>query len=202
MPRWGIAVAVAVVALLVASQLFLPPLGERGVEDRLTEGGGNADVDLSAFPAARLLFDDGDRFEVRAEGLALDVAQRVGVFDRLDGFDDVEVLISDSVAGPFAVESFTLTRHGSAPYRLVSRSEASPAELVDFGADQLGLPGGDFLGGLAGRALSDEPVPIELDTELVSEDGDIEVVSGGGTVAGIPTGPLGEAITAAVVSQL
>jgi hypothetical protein len=202
MPRWGIAAAVAIGGLLVASQLLLPGIGERDVEDRLTEHGGEAEVNLSAFPAVRLLFDDGGSFEVRARDLELDIDERAGVFDSLDGFADVDVTIADSTAGPFEIETFELTRSGSGPYRLLSRSEASPAELVDFGADRLGIPGGNLLGGIAGTALSDEPVPIVLDSELVSDDGDIEVVSGGGTVAGIPTGPLGEAITAAVVSQL
>jgi hypothetical protein len=38
--------------------------------------------------------------------------------------------------------------------------------------------------------------------ELVSGDDGIEVTSGAGTVAGIPTGPIGELITAAIVSRL
>jgi hypothetical protein len=38
--------------------------------------------------------------------------------------------------------------------------------------------------------------------ELTSEDGRIQVVSGGGTVAGVPTGPLAELITSAVVIRL
>jgi hypothetical protein len=37
---------------------------------------------------------------------------------------------------------------------------------------------------------------------LQSDDGRIVVVSGGGTVAGIPTGPLAELITSAIVIQL
>lgn len=202
MPRWGIAIVGVIAVLLVASQLVLPSLGERGVEKRLTEGGGEADVSLSALPAARLLFDDGDRFEVRARNLELDVEQRIGVFDRLDGFDEVDVEVVESLVGPLELESFALTRDGFEPYRLASRSRASPADLVDFGADQLGLPGGDVLGGLTGIALSEDPVPIVLDTELVSAEGEIHVVAGGGTVAGIPTGPLGEALTAIIVSQL
>jgi hypothetical protein len=200
-PRWAIAI-VAVVALAIASQLLLPGIAEREVEGRLTEGGGTAAVSLSAFPAARLLFDDGSRFEARASGLDLDLEQRVDVLDRLDGFDEVDVAIDDLVAGPLDVETFELTRDGSGPYHLVSRSQASPADLVDLGADALGLPGGDLFGGLAGQALGDAPLPIELDMELISSDDGIEVTSGGGTVAGIPTGPLGELITAAIVARL
>jgi hypothetical protein len=202
MRRWPIALALLLLALAVASQLLLPGIAENDVEDRLTERGGQAQVSVSAVPAARLLFDDGERFEVRASALDLDLDQRTQVMDRLDGFSEVDIAIDDSVAGPLEIESFELTRDASGPYRLVSSSRASPAELVDFGADELGLPGGGILGGLAGQALGHRELPLDLDMELISNDGAIEVVSGGGTVAGIPTGPLGEVITEAIVSRL
>jgi hypothetical protein len=200
--RWLIVAALLLLALVLASQLLLPGIAESEVEDRLTEEGGEADVAVSAFPAARLLFDDGDRFQVRAAGLDLDLDRRVEIFDRLDGFADVDVVVEDFDAGPFALSSFALTRDGSAPYRLLSQGEVVPAELVDFGADQLGLPGGGFLGGIAGQALGDAAVPVELDMELTSDEGRVEVTSGGGTIAGLPTGPLAELITAAIVVQL
>ena len=202
MPRWALAVTAAVVVVLAASQLFVPEIAERQTEDRLEAGGGTASVSLSAFPALRLLFDDGSRFQARASGLDLDLNQRVNVLDRLDGFSEVDVLIDDLVAGPLEISRFQLTRDGSDPYRLVSSGQASPAALVDVGADALGLPGGDLFGGLAGQALGNAPVPIALDMELVSSDDGIEVTSGGGTVAGIPTGAVGELITATIVARL
>lgn len=202
MPRWAIAVIAAVVVLAIASQLLVSGIAERDVEDRLTAGGGTASVSLSAFPAVRLLFDDGSRFEARGRELDLELDQRADALERLDGFTEVDVQIDDLVAGPLEVSSFQLTRSGSEPYRLVSSAAASPAELVDLGADALGIPGGDLFGGIAGGALGDAPVPIELDMELVSGDDGVEVTSGGGTVAGIPTGPIGELITAAIVGRL
>jgi hypothetical protein len=201
-PRWAIALIIAVVLILVASQLLVPGIAERQTEDRLTAGGGSASVSLSAFPALRLLFDDGSRFEARGSGLDIELDQRVDVLDRLDGFSEVDVLIDDLVAGPLDVARFQLTRDGSDPYHLLSSAQASPAALVDLGADALGLPGGDLFGGLAGQALGDAPVPIELDMDLVSSDEGIEVTSGGSTVAGIPTGPIGELITSAIVARL
>ena len=38
--------------------------------------------------------------------------------------------------------------------------------------------------------------------ELTSEDGRVQVVSGGGTLAGFDTGPLAELVTSAIVVQL
>ena len=37
---------------------------------------------------------------------------------------------------------------------------------------------------------------------MTSDGGRIEVIDGGGTVAGLPTGPLAELITSAIVIQL
>ena len=45
-------------------------------------------------------------------------------------------------------------------------------------------------------------VPVKLDMQLDSEDGRVRVVSGGGTVAGVPTGSLAELLTAAIVVRL
>ena len=191
-------VGAAVAVLAIASQLVIPGLAASAIEDRLTDGGGEAEVSLSAVPAARLLFDDGDRLEISASDLDLELGQETDVFDRLDGFGEVEIAIADFAAGPMALDSFELVRDGAGPYRMTSRGEASPADLVAVGAESLGLPGG----GLAGLAFSDEPVPIELDVALISDDGDYEVVSGGGTVAGIPAGPLAGLVTEAIVSRL
>ncbi len=202
MRRWAIGIAVALLALGVASQLLVPGIASDRVEDRLTDRGGEADVSVSAFPALRLLFDDGSRFEAQASGLDLELSQQTEALDRLDGFDDVNVWIDDFDAGPFRVSSFALVRDGDGPYHLVSRSRASPADMVDFGVSELGLPGSGLLGGIAEQALGDRPLPIDLDMELTSNDGEIAVVSGGGTVAGLPTGVLGELITEAIVSQL
>jgi hypothetical protein len=198
MRRVLITTAVAAVAVAVGSQLVLPAIAENRVEDRLTEGGGEARVSASAVPAVRLLFDDGDRLEVEASGLDLELDEQTDAFERLDGFGDVDIAIADFDAGPMALESFELARDGSAPYRLTSSGRASPADLVAVGAESLGLPGGE----LAGLAFSDRPVPVELDMELASEDGEPDVVSGGGTIAGISTGALGELITEAIVSRL
>jgi hypothetical protein len=190
----GIALAV----LLVASQLALPSLAERRVEDRLTEGGGEAEASVTALPAARLLFGDGDSFRLEASALDLELDRETEVFERLDGFGEVEIGIEDFRAGPFTISSFGLDRDGDGPYRLVTIGETSGAALADYGVERLGLPGfaAVFLG------ASNAAVPIELEMELMSADGEIEVTAGGGTVAGVPAGPLAELITAAIVERL
>jgi hypothetical protein len=163
-----------VVAAVLASQLFLAGLVSGRIEDRLTEGGGSATVSIDSFPALRLLFADGSRMQVRGSGLNLDLAaESSDVFGRLDGFSTVDVAMSDLRVGAIDVRAFTLRRQDSDPYRM--RALAST------------------LGGA---------VPIRIDMELLSDDGEVEVVSGGSTVAGVPTGPLGEILAEAVLAQL
>ena len=203
--RWALIAAGVVVFVAVASQLLIPELGERQVEDRLTAGGGSAEVTIGAFPAARLLFSDGERFEVRAHDLNLDLDQLDhGVFDRLDGFGIVDVAIANFSAGPFDLDSFTLTREGDGPYRLVSHGSASPTALAKYGFDRVQLPGEGLIDALLNPFLSevDTPVPLDLDMELSSDGGRVRVVDGGGSVAGYSMGPLAELLTSAIVVRL
>lgn len=205
MRRWAlISIGVAAVAV-IASQFVIPELGERAVEARLTEAGGSAEVSISALPALRLLFSDGDELQVSARDLELDVQQRTDVLDRLDGFDSVEVSLTDSLTGPFELHSFDLTRDGNDPYRLVSSGRTSVQALAEYGFDTFGIPGAGLADSLLDRVLgqSDESeVPVELDMELTSDDGRLRVISGGGTIAGFDTGPLAELVTTAIVVRL
>jgi hypothetical protein len=197
-----IAGSVALV-LLVGGQLLLPSLGEGDVEERLTERGGVAEASLDAVPALRLLWGDGDRIEVTGSGLDLDLTQEPQVFDRLDGFSEVEIGLDEFRAGPFEIDSFDLRRDGDGPYAVRSSSTVSTADLVEFGADALGVPGVSIMDFFLDRTPgSDRPLPVELDMEMESDDGRVRVVSGGGTIAGVPTGPLAQLITAAIVVRL
>jgi hypothetical protein len=191
------------VVLAIASQLAVPPLAERQIENRLTDGGGSASAHVSAFPAARLLFDDGDDITVSGSDLSLEIGQETDVMGRLDGFDSVDVRLSDSLAGPFRLRECDLARPDSgADYSFNCRGSTTPGDLAGFGADQLGLIGGPLLDLFTGQALGHRPIPFDLRMGFQSDDGRIVVVSGGGTVAGYPAGPLAELITATIVVRL
>jgi hypothetical protein len=202
--RWLLIAAVLLVVLLAASQFVIPWVAESRIEDRLTSGGGSAEVSLEAVPAARLLFGDGKRISVDGAGLDLDLEQQADVFDKLDGFDEVDVHLTHVRAGPFAIASFNLTRPApAAPYHLRSSARTTPGALAEYGTSQLGLLGGPLLRFFAAKAFGDnQAIPIRLDMGLRSDAGRIVVVSGGGTVSGIPTGPLAELITSAIVVKL
>lgn len=204
MRRWGLIVAGTAVFALVASQLLVPTLGERAVADRLTANGGSAEVELGAVPALRLLFGDGERLEVSARDLELDLDQPEPVLDRLDGFTRVAIAIESSVAGPFELDSFELSRDGDGPYRLVSEGRTTASALADYGLESVEIPGGSFAGAILDQLFgeADQSIPLELDMLLRSADGRIEVVSGEGSVAGFDTGPLAQLIAAAIVARL
>lgn len=194
----------AVALLLVVAQVFLPELGESAIEDRLTENGGVASVSLSATPAARLLWGDGDRLAIRSSGIDLELEQEdIYVFDDLDRFGEVAIEIADSRVGPFRIETFRLTRDGGGPYLLDSRSATSAADLARFGIATAELPGSGVVGTILDlTGVGGQDLPVELDMELESDDGRIRVTEGGGSIAGIPTGPLAELITAAILVRL
>lgn len=198
-------VATALVLLLVLTQLILPGIGEGAIEDRLTENGGVAEVSLSAKPAARLLWGDGDRLAIDATGLDLELrtADDPVVFDDLDRFGEVEIVITDSTAGPVDLRNFVLSRDGDEPYSLEATGATSVADLGESAAESFAVPGSDILGGiLSATGIGGSDLDVDLDMRIESDEGRIRVVEGGGEIAGIPTGPLAELITAAIVVEL
>lgn len=203
--RWGIVVAGTIVFLLVASQILVPKFGERAIEKRLTENGGTADVTLGSVPAFRLLFGDGERFEVHASDINLDLDPNEQVLEQLDGFRTVDITMDNSKAGPIELDSFALQRDGSGPYELTAKGGTSASDLLDAGVSGIDMPAA---GGLASMAMdllgidTDFVIPIDFDMKLVSEGGRLRVVSGGGTIGGVPTGSLAEMITNAIVVKL
>ena len=194
----------AVVVLLIASQLALPGIGEGVIEDRLTQHGGAADASLSATPAARLLWGSGDSIAVDATGLDLEVttAEDPVVFDDLDRFGDVEIIVRDSSMGPVDLEDFVLVRDGDEPYSLEASGTTSLSDLAEFGAENFNLPGADILGGILNIATGGTEVDVDLDMQIESDEGRVRVVEGGGEIAGIPAGPFAAFITSAVTIEL
>jgi hypothetical protein len=206
MPRVLLLLFGVLAVLLVASQFVLPVLAERQVEDRLEEGGGSASAEIDAFPALRLLFDDGDRLQARGDGLALDVTREQRVMERLDGFDSVDVALSEFSVGPFELDAFVMTRReGQTTYQTAFSGQATPREVAGFLGSQAGGALGGLLGDLAAGSLpggGSTPVPVRLRAEVESRDGRVEVTDTAGTVAGVPAGPFAQLVVELVVRRL
>ena len=109
--RWILALLAVLVIAAVATQLIIPRVAESQTEDRLTKDGGTADVNIEAVPAVRLLFDDGDKLEVRAREVDIPIDDIQGKsFKEFDGFNEVDVRLAISKVGPFFAERVTITR--------------------------------------------------------------------------------------------
>src|SRR5688500_13791033 len=201
--RIALIAAAAVAVLLVVAQFVVPPWAESRIEDRLTEGGGEASASVDAVPAAKLLIGDGDSLDVTGSGLDLEIDPEEEVFKRLDGFDSVDIELDDFRAGPFDVDTFALARDGSSIYTMQSQLTTTGSALLQYGAERLGVPGSSLLPLITGDSEdATVTVPVDLDMELESDDGRIIVTGGTGEVAGYPAGPLAELITAAIVVQI
>ncbi len=203
--RYLLIAGAVIVLALVVTQFALPPFLAGKVEDRLTARGGTANVDLEAVPALRLLANDGDRFELDGRGLKFPLDQDQAVFDKLDGFDAVQLRLTNVVAGPFTVLRFDLSRDGGdETYTLTSGGQTSVARVSSYLSS--GLP--PLLSSLLGGATrvtgvaANRTIPFTVDAELASDGGEPRLVRGSGSVAGIPTGPFAALLAQAVLSRL
>jgi hypothetical protein len=202
MSAWLLACTL-LIAVAAVLQVAIPRVAERRVERRLAEGGGEALVSIEALPALRLLRRGGDRIFVRGRGLRIGMSREGGGLTALDGFDEVEILLSDFSTGPFRIAEFELFRRGSGPYRMRAEAQTSGGSLLDYGGEQLGGPSAPLLGLIArGAPLGGRPIPVSVEVVLSSRGGMLSVASGGGTVAGYPAGPVATMIAAAVARRL
>jgi hypothetical protein len=202
MRRIGLVIGGVVVVLLVASQFVIPAVAERVAASRLTKHGGHAEVSISSFPALRLVFGHGDSLRVDGHGIDLPTTGDHEL-DRLDKFGEVHMTLRDSRAGPVAIRSFRLERpEGAKNYSASLSGATTPRDVATF----LGSRAGGALGGLfgdlaAGTALGERSstrVPLRLRANVT----DGGVYAAGGTVAGVPAGPLLQLVLDAVLRGL
>ena len=201
----GILLVLAVVA--VAVQVALPAYLAGRVESRLEQAGGTAKVDLRAFPAVSLLAGRGGSFEVEGRGLRFGLGERSeSPLQRLDGFERVEVTLTELDAGPLRVGRFRLAREGRREdYDLVVHATSTPRELAGGLGSAAAGPLGGLLGSLAGGIAPGAGltrVPLELHARVASVSGRPEVVDASGSVAGLSAGPLAGVVLAAVLNRL
>src|SRR3954454_12129190 len=188
-----LAVAALVVVLgAVALQLGLPRLAERSAAQRLTRGGGHARVHLKAFPATKLLRKRGDSLTVRASGLVASGAPGTGGggLQSIAGFDRVDIQVIGVKLGPLTVSRLHLHRaEQDTDYEVTLQATVTGADLATFV--------GGRIGGFLSAAVVGSGTEIPLDVRArVSARGQATNVSG--SLAGLPAGPLVEALTAAL----
>ena len=207
MPKFAAGIVITVALLAVVVQLALPAFYEGRVEDRLEEKGGSADVSIGAFPAVTLVAGSGSELKATGRGLTFDLDdRREDPFGRLDGFDDVDLELTDVNAGAIRMSDFVLRREGrDSEYDMRVTARATPVEL----AQELGSAAGGPLGGLVGSLATgllpgsgSTEIPLDLDARVRSRDGRPDVIDAQGSVGGIPAGPLAEVVLGAVLDRL
>ena len=175
------------------------------VEGRLTEHGGSASVDLAAVPALELLFGKGDKLDVQATGLSVDITRdQEQAFKRLDEFDDVVIFISDSRAGPLTVRRFTVRRTGDHEYAVTIVGNGTAGDVARYAGSRLGGGLGQALAGLAASAISDftRPIPFNARMQIDTSSGSPQAHDVVGSIAGLPAGPLAEIVANALLGGL
>jgi hypothetical protein len=210
MPRIALALIALLAVLLIGSQLLIPRLAARRVEERLERDGGNVRAKVRAFPALTLLFERGRKLEVTGGGMALDLDQPEGSADgleRLEGFDEVRLRLSNLSAGPLEISRFELDRSpGERLFHLRMTADAAPRDLAAYLGSRAGGTLGALLGGLAGGVLPGDDgtrLPVRVDGAVESKGGAVEVVEGASaTVAGLPLGPLAALVVGAVARRI
>ena len=205
MRRFAIRLGIPLVVLLLALQLALPRYAEHKLAERLTAHGGQADVNLGAFPAVRLLFGSGDKLDIAASGLSVDLdPQQRDAFKQLDGFSDVNVDVRDSRAGPIRVGRFVVQRTGPHAYVVLVKGNGTAGDVARYAGSRLGGGLGQALAGLATSALSgfDRPIPFDSRMQIITSSGAPEAENVQGTVAGVPAGALTQVVADALLSVL
>lgn len=205
-----VAVVIGVVVLGAVTQLVIPGFVERKIESNLEErsNGGEAVADVKAFPAVRLLWGSGDRLEVRGRGLEIDLAKRTDdPLGQIDGFDEVDIDLTDLIAGPVDVQAFSLVKNeDDTSYYLRMEAETTPTSLAESVGGTLGGDLGSAIAGAASDALlggGEVDVPIDVEAQVSrGNGGTLDVDAAQASVAGVPTGPFAEAMVQAVLENL
>jgi hypothetical protein len=205
-----VAVVIGVVVLGAVTQLVIPGFVERKIESNLEErsDGGEAVADVKAFPAVRLLWGSGDRLEVRGRGLEIDLAKRTDdPLGQIDGFDEVDIDLTDLIAGPVDVQAFSLVKNADdTSYYLRMEAETTPTSLAESVGGSLGGDLGSAIAGAASEALLGNgavDVPIDVEAQVSRGNGGaLDVDAAQASVAGVPTGPFAEAMVQAVLENL
>ena len=207
MPKFVAGIVITLALLAVVGQLALPAYYESRVESRLEEDGGSADVSIGAFPALTLVAGRGKELKGTGEGLKFDIDdRREDPLGKLDGFEEVDLRLTDTEVGAIRMSEFDLRRDGrDSEYTMRVEASATPREL----AAQLGSTAGGPLGGLVGSLGAEllpgsgtTEVPLEVTARVRSEDGRAEVTDAQGAVAGVPAGPLAEIVLSTVLDRL
>ncbi len=138
------AAAAGIVLLLLAlAQLLLPGIAASRISSKVGRYGHVESVDVSAFPAVKLLWGDADSVTVRARSLSMSPAQAASLLWEARGAAKLEVSSAALALGSLQLRAAALTGSGGT---LAGRAIATAAEA------QAALPAGVHVTLLGSRA--------------------------------------------------
>jgi LmeA-like phospholipid-binding len=172
--RPAVGAAVLVVALLVLSQVGLPLLAESRLRSELDETGDVTSVDVSAFPALKLLFQRADSVRVRMSSASVGVGD---LGDRLASTSRAEKLdfsVDSLSLGPLQIRDVSLTKDGDDLQGMasVTSSDLEAALPVDLGLHPVESSDGALV-------MEAEVGPIAVRGRLSDSDGALLIAPDG-----------------------
>jgi hypothetical protein len=188
--RIALVAAGAVGALLVAGQLFLPSFAESRIEDRLAERGTVANVNVSAFPAVKLLAGEADDVQVRMDSFRAPAGAPGGgvgdAFDRIGAAGDLDLSIGKLETGPVTLRDVKITKRGDNVDAKANVPEGDLQGALPPGFDVRPVAGSDGTLRLEGtvRLLG---LNAKASARLVAQDGRIVLEPQGGPLAAAAT---------------
>lgn len=169
--KLGLAVFVA--ALLVASQVLLPIVAEDRLRGELSDTGRVTSIQVSAFPALKLLGERADSVRVRLSSATIgtgDLGDRLASTARTDRLD---ARVDSLSLGPLKVRNVTLRKRGSA---LTGSASVRSADLP-VGIRPISSSGGTLV-------LEADVGPLSARARLSASDGAL-IVAPDGALGGL-----------------
>jgi LmeA-like phospholipid-binding len=172
--RIGAGLAAAVVLILIVAQLFLPRIAAHILSSRIGRYGSVASVDVSAWPAIKLLWGSVDSVRVTAHSLDLSPAQSAGLLSEAHGTADVDVSVESVREGPLRLSHARLRKRGGqlTAEATMTAEDVKAALPAGFGVQLLGSERGEVevraSGGLFGIGASVNAVASASEGRLVA----------------------------------
>ncbi len=171
--RRAAAVLVASVAVLVAQQLVLPGLAEHRLRSRLECVGAVERVEVSAFPAFKLLWGRADRVEVRMRRSRAGTQDLADLLARTRATDELDASVAALELGPLTLRAAALHKRGRQLYGQASVTAADLRAALPPGFDvrPVAAGGGELVfqgtATVLGQTVSAQAVALARDGRLL-----------------------------------
>jgi hypothetical protein len=171
--RVAAAILGCLVVVLVAIQLFLPGIAERRLRDRLERSGTVEGVEISAFPAVKLLWDRADEVTVRMGELTASQGSLADLIARTTDAEDVDASAREQRILTLRLHESRLRKRGEEIELSSSVDEADLRAALPPGFDLRPVASGDgalvFQGSaqLFGQTFEGEAVVAVRDGKVV-----------------------------------